>query len=66
MAKIIWKGIAKKDDPIYGGGFIISYPKSKSSAYLDKTTAESQKNNKDKGLENEKKKNNLERLCKRA
>ena len=25
MAKIIWKGVAKKDDPIYGGGFIISY-----------------------------------------
>ena len=55
MAKIIWKGIAKKDDPIYGGGFIISYPKRKSSAYLDKTTTERQKNNKDKGLENEKK-----------
>ena len=51
MAKIIWKGVAKKDDPIYGGGFIISYPKRKSSAYLDKTTTESQKNNKDKGLE---------------
>ena len=43
MAKIIWKGVAKKDDPIYGGGFIISYPKRKSSAYLDKTTTESQK-----------------------
>ena len=56
MAKIIWKGVAKKDDPIYGGGFIISYPKRKSSAYLDKTSTESQKNNKDKGLENEKKK----------
>ena len=28
MAKIIWKGVAKKNDPIYGGGFIISYPKS--------------------------------------
>ena len=55
MAKIIWKGVAKKDDPIYGGGFIISYPKRKSSAYLDKTTSEIQKNNKDKGLENEKK-----------
>ena len=56
MAKIIWKGVAKKDDPIYGGGFIISYPKRKSSAYLDKTTSEIQKNNKDKVLENEKKK----------
>ena len=56
MAKIIWKGVAKKNDPIYGGGFIISYPKRKSSAYLDKTTSEIQKNNKDKGLENEKKK----------
>ena len=56
MAKIIWKGVAKKDDPIYGGGFIMSYPKRKSSAYLDKTTSEIQKNNKDKGLENEKKK----------
>ena len=55
MAKIIWKGVSKKDNPIYGGAFIISYPKRKSSAYLDKTTAESQKNNKDKGLENEKK-----------
>ena len=55
MAKIIWKGVAKKDDPIYGGGFIISYPKRKSSAYLDKTDAEIQKNNKNKGLENEKK-----------
>ena len=55
MAKIIWKGVAKKDDPIYGGGFIISYPKRKSSAYLDKTTSEIQKNNKYKGLENEKK-----------
>lgn len=55
MAKIIWKGVAKKDDPIYGGGFIISYPKRKSSAYLYKTTSEIQKNNKDKGLENEKK-----------
>ena len=55
MAKIIWKGVAKKDDPIYGGGFIISYPKRKSSAYLDKTTSEIQKNNKDNGLENEKK-----------
>ena len=54
MAKIIWKGVAKKDDPIYGGGFIISYPKRKSSAYLDKTNT-SQKNNKDKGLVNEKK-----------
>ena len=32
MAKIIWKGVAKKDDPIYGGGFIISYSKRKSSA----------------------------------
>ena len=50
MAKIIWKGVAKKDDPIYGGGFIISYPKRKSSAYLDKTDNESQKNNKEKGL----------------
>ena len=55
MAKIIWKGVAKKDDLIYGGEFIISYPKRKSSAYLDKTTSEIQKNNKDKGLENEKK-----------
>ena len=55
MAKIIWKGVAKKDDPIYGGGFIISYPKRKSSAYLDKTDTKSQKNNKDKGLKNEKK-----------
>ena len=55
MAKIIWKGVAKKDDPIYGGGFIISYPKRKSSAYLNKTTSEIQINNKDKGLENEKK-----------
>ena len=55
MAKIIWKGVAKKDDPIYGGGFIISYPKRKSSAYLNKTTTDIQENNKDKGLENEKK-----------
>ena len=55
MAKIIWKGVAKKDDSIYGGGFIISYPKRKSSAYLDKTSTESQKNNKNKGLENKKK-----------
>ena len=55
MAKIIWKGVAKKDDPIYGGGFIISYPKRKSSAYLDKTTTDIKENNKDKGLENEKK-----------
>ena len=55
MAKIIWKGVAKKDDPIYGGGFIISYPKRKSSAYLDKTDTKSQKNNKDKGLKNDKK-----------
>ena len=55
MAKIIWKGVAKKDDPIYGGGFIISYPKRKSSAYLDKIDTDSKKNNKDKGLENEKK-----------
>tara|TARA_A100000164_G_scaffold326752_1_gene312611 strand:+ start:445 stop:618 length:174 start_codon:yes stop_codon:yes gene_type:complete len=55
MAKIIWKGVAIKDDAIYGGGFIISYPKRKSSAYLDQTNTESQKNNKDKGLENEKK-----------
>ena len=55
MAKIIWKGVAKKDDPIYGGGFIISYPKRKSSAYRDNTTNKSQKNSKDKGLENEKK-----------
>ena len=55
MAKIIWKGVAIKDDAIYGGGFIISYPKRKSSAYLDKTTSEIHKNNKDKGLENEKK-----------
>ena len=55
MAKIIWKGVAKKDDPIYGGGFIISYPKRKSSAYLDKTDTKSQKNNKDKGFKNEKK-----------
>ena len=55
MAKIIWKGVAKKDDPIYGGGFIISYPKRKSSAYLDKTESENQKNNKEKLLENEKK-----------
>ena len=55
MAKIIWKGVAKKNDPIYAGKFIISYPKRKSSAYLDKTTSEIQKNNKDKGLENEKK-----------
>ena len=62
MAKIIWKGVAKKDDPIYGGGFIISYPKRKSSAYIDKTDTKNQKNNKNKGLENEKKKNNLERL----
>ena len=37
------------------GGFIISYPKRKSSAYLDKTDTKSQKNNKDKGLKNEKK-----------
>ena len=56
MAKIIWKGVAKKDDPIYGGGFIISYPKRKSSAYLDKTDTKSQKNNKDKGFKNEKEK----------
>ena len=55
MAKIIWKGVAKKDEPIYGGGFIISYQKSKSSAYLDKNYTEGQKNKKDKGLENEKK-----------
>tara|TARA_B100000035_G_C20675884_1_gene411699 strand:- start:11 stop:184 length:174 start_codon:yes stop_codon:yes gene_type:complete len=55
MAKIIWKGVAKKDDPIYGSGFIISYPKHKSSAYLDKTDNKSQKNNKEKGLKNEKK-----------
>ena len=55
MAKIIWKVVAKKDDPIYGGGFIISYPKRKSSAYLDKTDTKSQKNNKDKGFKNEKK-----------
>ena len=27
MAKIIWKGHAKKDDPIYNGGFTISNPK---------------------------------------
>ena len=55
MAKIIWKGVTKKDDPIYGGGFIISYPKRKSSAYLDKTDTKSQKNNIDKGFKNEKK-----------
>ena len=55
MAKIIWKGVAKKNDPIYGGKFIISYPKRKSTVYLDKTEIENQKNNKDKGLENEKK-----------
>ena len=54
MAKIIWKGVAKKDDPIYGGGFIISYPKLKSSAYLDQTDTKSKKN-KDKGFKNEKK-----------
>ena len=38
-----------------GRGFIISYPKRKSSAYLDNTDTKSQKNNKDKGLKNEKK-----------
>ena len=65
MAKIIWKGVAKKDDPIYVGGFIISYPKRKSSAYLDKTDNESQKNNKEKGLKMKKKKNNLEILYER-
>ena len=27
MAKIIWKGLTKKDDPIYSGGFVISSPK---------------------------------------
>ena len=27
MAKIIWKGLAKKDDPIYTSGFVISSPK---------------------------------------
>ena len=43
MAKIIWKGIAKKDDPIYGGGFIISYPKRKSSAYIEKKKQKARK-----------------------
>ena len=56
MAKIIWKGLAKKDDPIYGGGFIISYPKVKQQLIVIKLLLEIQKNNKDKGLENEKKK----------
>ena len=32
----------KKDD-WYGGGFIISYPKRKSSAYLDKTDTKPEK-----------------------
>ena len=27
MAKVIYKGYAKKDDPIYTGRFIISNPK---------------------------------------
>ena len=55
MAKIIWKGLAKKDDPIYGGVFIISTSRRTTTASHNKTNTESQKNNKDKGLENEKK-----------
>ena len=62
MAKIIWKGVAKKDDPIYGGGFIISYPKRKSSAYLDKLMLKARKIIKIKDQKMKKKKNNLERL----
>ena len=40
MAKIIWKGLAKKDDPIYSGGFVISSPKIRRDINNSKTNKE--------------------------
>ena len=40
MAKIIWKGIAKKDSPIYTGGFVISSPKIRTDNYKPKKNKE--------------------------
>ena len=40
MAKIIWKGLTKKDDPIYSGGFVISSPKLRRDIYKPKTKKE--------------------------
>ena len=40
MAKIIWKGVAKKDDPIYSGGFVISSPKLRIDINKPKTNKE--------------------------
>ena len=40
MAKIIWKGLTKKDDPIYSGGFVISSPKIRRDINNSKTNKE--------------------------
>ena len=40
MAKIIWKGLAKKYDPIYTSGFVISPPKIRRDINKPKTNKE--------------------------
>ena len=40
MAKIIWKGVAKKDDPIYSECFVISSPKLRIDINKPKTNKE--------------------------
>ena len=40
MAKIIWKGLAEKDDPIYTSGFVISSPKIRRDINKPKTNKE--------------------------
>ena len=54
MAKIIWKGLAKKDDPIYTGGFVISSPKIRRDINKPKTNKED-KNRKSNKTHNTKK-----------
>ena len=40
MAKIIWKGLEKKDSPIYTGRFVISSPKIRRDINKPKTNKE--------------------------
>ena len=56
MAKIIWKGLAKKDDPIYTGGFVISLPKIRRDINKPKTNKEDKNGKSNKTLNTNKRK----------
>jgi len=56
MAKIIWKGLAKKDSPIYTGEFVISSPKIRRDINKPKTNKEDKNGKSNKTLNTNKRK----------